>query len=301
MLGIIEGGLRLSNQYATFNAATELSWMRNSPQDLSPFYMIDPEFGFRPILGKGGYTQYGTLPNAYPLEKREEITRLLFIGDSVTARGKIIGAIKAIYGDANFEYWNAGVQSFNTIQEVKFYLRYNVGIQPDHVILTFHLNDFEPTPVVFFNKKKQLVVYVPHTPLKKVNRWLFEKCYLYRWIIGITLNPEKGRQAITEEIQQNLQVLHDELNARKIRFTVLIFPFLKPLEQWSGEENQARKEIIRILQQLNIRYFDLYEASQTAMRAGITVQESPGDTWHPSSEMATVFAEYLAQCRLLEE
>ena len=300
-IGGVEVFLRITHQYETFDAATELSWMRNNPQDLSQYFTIDPDIGFCPILGVGGYTEYGTSPNKYPLEKRPEITRMLFIGDSVTARGKIVEAIRRHYDDEAFEYWNAGVESFNTVQEVKFYQRYNAAIQPDHVILTFHLNDFEPTPVAFFNEKKQLVVYVPHTPLKRVNRWLFEKSYLYRWILGITLRPGQGRGEIAEEVQQYLQILRDELNSQQIRLTVLILPLLKPFEQWSQEEQDARHEILRIVQHLNIRYVDLYEPFQQAMAAGITVQDSPGDTWHPSSEVAKIFAEYMAGLRLLEE
>ena len=155
-VGGIEAVLRITHQYATFGAATELPWMRNNSQDFSQIFTIDPDFGFRPILGTGGYTEYGTSPNTYPVQKRPGITRLLFIGDSVTGRGRIIEAIKQIYDDEVFEYWNAGVESFNTIQEVRFYQRYNAAVYPDHVILTFHLNDFEPTPVAFFTGRQEV-------------------------------------------------------------------------------------------------------------------------------------------------
>ena len=158
-LCMIEGILRLTHQYATFNAATELSWMRNNPHDLSQFFTIDPDFGFRPILGKGGYTPYGTLPNASPLEKRSGIIRLLFI--------------------------------------------------------------------------------------------------------------------------------------------VLVLPLMKPYEQWSAKERAARTTIISILQNLQIRYFDLYEPFQMAVKTGKTLQESPGDTAHPSTDIAKVFAEYLAHHQFL--
>jgi hypothetical protein len=112
-------------------------------------FVIDPDFGFRPILPSGSYTRFGTLANGYAEAKRPGVTRLLFIGDSVTRRGHIVEALKSHYGSQEYEYWNAGVESFNTVQEVEYYRRFNRAIQPDHVILTFHLNDFETTPVWF--------------------------------------------------------------------------------------------------------------------------------------------------------
>ena len=300
-LGIVEGYLRISRRDAAFNAATELPWMRNNSGDLSQYFTVDRDIGFRPILGAGGYSEYGTFTNSYPLEKRAGIARVLFIGDSVTARGKIIDAIRKIYGDAKYEYWNAGVESFNTIQEVKYYLRYNQAIQPDHVILTFHLNDFELTPVAYFNEKKQLVVYIPHTPLKAVNRWLFEKSYLYRLIVGLTLRPASGRHAVVQEIQQNLQLLRDTLGERHIRLTILIHPLLKPPEQWLPAERYARKKIIGMARRLEIPYFDLFEPYSTLVTAAAEIQTKSGDTWHPTPETAAVFADYLARHRLLED
>ncbi len=300
-VGGVEAVLRMTHQYETFNAATELPWMRNNSQDLSQFFTVDPDFGFRPILGTEGYTEYGTLPNDYPIKKRSGITRLLFIGDSVTVRGKIIGAIKQTYGDETFEYWNAGVESFNTIQEVRFYQRYNASIHSDHVILTFHVNDFEPTPVAFFSKENKLVVYIPHKPLTYVNRWFFEKSYLYRWIIGRTLDPQKGGQEIATEIFEHLRLLRDSLARDDIRLSVLVLPILKPYEQWSAQQRAARNVVLSMLQTLQISHYDLLEPFQEAMVQGVSVQESPGDTWHPSFAVAQVFAKYLASRQFLEQ
>ena len=140
---LLEGFLRIRNTNSLFGAASELYWMRESKHDLTHLFTIDPDFGFRPILENGVYNKFGTLCNHYTGEKNPNKLRLLFIGDSVTARGKIINELRKIYGLEKFEYWNAGVESFNTVQEVQFYKKYNHLIKPDHVILMFHLNDFE--------------------------------------------------------------------------------------------------------------------------------------------------------------
>lgn len=293
---VIEAFLRIVRKSSTFNAATELPWMREN----AAYFTIDPEMGFRPILGTDLYTEYGTVPNRYPIQKSPGKTRLLFMGDSATYRGRIISELKKIYKEDTFEYWNAGVESFNTLQEVKFYQKYNTHIHPDHIILTFHLNDFEPTPVSFINEQKQLVVYIPHTPLKKMNRWLFEKSYLYRLFVGRTLSPTQGRADIEKEVQQQLQVLNNDALGKNIRLTVLVLPLFKPYAEWSPDEKSARTKILSILPELHVRYFDLYEPYEKAITAGIRIQENQGDAWHPSQEMAKMFAEYLAHHGILE-
>ena len=130
---------RIKAPYRTLGGAYELPQFRQSASKGLSF-VVDPSFGFRPVLGDGPYTRFGTLANDYAAAKPPGVNRLLFIGDSVTHRGQIVEALRAVYGSQKYEYWNAGVESFNTVQEVEYYKRFNRAINPDHVILTLHLN-----------------------------------------------------------------------------------------------------------------------------------------------------------------
>jgi len=291
---IAEGFLQLFKPYSTFNAGSELPWMRNNPQDLSKIFTIDQNFGFRPILGSVLYNQYGTINNTYSIEKRENVQRLLFIGDSVTFRGKIVDALKHQFGGVKFEYWNAGVESYNTVQEVNFYKKYNSVINPDHVILTFHLNDFETTPISFFHEG-QLVVYAPNTRLENLNPWLFQHSCIYRLLMGlVTTNKNIGpEKTIVKEVQSSLIEMKTILGANDIDFTVLILPYLKPYEEWGADERENRDKIIGILGELEIAYFDLFDIVNEAIREEINIQQDKGDFWHPSEELSILFGEYL--------
>ena len=60
---------------------------------------IDPDFGVRPIMGKGRRNEFGTLVNSYSLEKPDNVERLLFSGDSVTRRAKIVESLRRLYGE----------------------------------------------------------------------------------------------------------------------------------------------------------------------------------------------------------
>lgn len=136
---------------------TGRAWNRLDSKN--PYIKVDDDLGYMPMLEQGAYSRYGAKVNNYSLEKNPDFKRILFIGDSVTEEGLIIENLKKLYGEESYEYWNAGVRGFNTHQELIFYRRYNKQIRPDQVILTFHLNDFTTTPVVFLNKEDRLVFF----------------------------------------------------------------------------------------------------------------------------------------------
>jgi hypothetical protein len=56
---------------------------------------------------------------------------------------------------------------------------------------------------------------------------------------------------------------------------------------------------LQILREERIRHFDLFPPFQEALQQGVNVQEIPGDAWHPSGEIAEVFADYLFDQQLL--
>ncbi|MBC8374727.1 MAG: hypothetical protein H8E26_01710 [FCB group bacterium] len=292
-IGVIEIFLRNYKPYSGLRAGSEMRWMRNNPADLTKLYTIDQEFGFRPILGNSFYNEYATKVNSYSIEKRQNVKRLLFIGDSVTIRGKIIAALQEILGDKDFEYWNAGVESYNTLQEVNLLKKYNLAINPDHVILTFHLNDFETTPVSFYQDKK-LLVYAPNTRLENINPWLFQHSYFYRLVVGLMVSlNNSSREAIIQEVQDSLTEIRDILAEKNVEFTVLVLPYLKPYREWSPIEKSSRNQIISILNQNGIPHVDLFNLLKDAVRDGINIQEEMGDFYHPSEEIAFRFAKHI--------
>jgi hypothetical protein len=297
-LVISEVSLRWLATEPTFGAAHEMYWLREGAD--TSIFTVSPEMGFRPILGNSLYNEWGTLATSYALEKPAGKTRVLFIGDSVTLRGRIVKALLKIHGGERFEYWNAGVESFNTVQEVALYRGYNTAIEPDHVVLTFHMNDLETTPVAFLDEAGQLVVYALHQPATRVNTWLFEKSYLYRAYLGLVRAPGGDGEAIREEVRGALRELADTLDHEGRRFSVIVFPYMLPVRQWSKPQLETHRQIIEMLEEEALRYFDLRPSLRRAIARRIDPQESPGDIWHPSDGVARVFAADLERWGLLE-
>ena len=304
IVGLIPAEIYLRIKYpdGALGSAVKLNQMADFTS--GECFIIDPDFGFRPVLGNNIYNEYGTLINRYSIKKSPSVTRLLFIGDSVTMQGKIIEALRRLYGEKTFEYWNAGVGSFNTVQEVGFYNKYNYSIKPDHVILTFHMNDFETTPIVFADVKNKLVAYAPDIPQKFVNRHLFKYSYVYRLFLGTVINMElkqKSIEQIENEVKQSLLSLKETLSKDGIRFTVIFHPYLLPYEKWPSFEKGIRDRTIQMFKTLGIRYFDMTEVLYKAERDNINMIMSSGEYFHPSDEMAQYFAKYLYDNNLLYE
>jgi len=286
--------LRIKHPDSTFKSAFDMDWFRKSDIDYKQLFEIDPDFGFRPVLGNEYYTAQGVKVHNYDPKGDSATKRILFIGDSVTARGQIIDQLKKRCGEANHQYYNAGVESFCTVQEVNFYKKFNATLKPDQVILTFHNNDFAATPVAFFDKDNKLVVYSPFLPLKYASRILFKISFLYRFYVGWQLRKTNySMNALVNEVRESLRELRDILAKDRVDFVVLVLPIMQPYAKWSNYEKMSRATILRILQGLQIRHFDLLPVIVRAERQGIDILKDQKDTWHPSPMAAAYFAEYL--------
>ena len=80
-------------------------------------------------------------------------------------------------------------------------------IEPDHVILTFHLNDYETTPVVIRDADGNMVVYRLNLPARQINRALFVNSQLYRAVISLGRSRQADATAIAREVDASLREL----------------------------------------------------------------------------------------------
>lgn len=276
--------LRVFFPNSLFAAATKMQFAAGMQKNYQP----DPECGYLPVVGNGFYDLYGCDPNHYDPKDRKGRKRILFVGDSVTRRGRMVRALQKLYGDSAYEYWNAGVESFNVAQELVFYRRHNAALQPDEVVLTFHNNDFQETPLVF-RKDGELQIYSTRKDRSHINPWLLEHCYVYRWLMGLSLGRlDQERQS--QAVGQQLRDWQKELDQQHIAFRVVLFPILKPLDQWSAREKWSRETSLRLLRESGIAHFDLMPTLERCLQARVPVQENPEDSWHPSDAAAAEFA-----------
>jgi hypothetical protein len=291
-LVMVELCLRFSAPHEGFGAARELRQFRTG-SGLEDLYELDAVFGFRPRLGTSLYDEWGVLCNPYSRQKAAGVKRLLFMGDSVTARGAIVNGLREAMGQERCEFWNAGVESFNTVQEVEFFRRYNAAAEPDHVILTFHINDFETTPVAFRDEQGRLVVFAPNFPRHYVNERLFKSLRTYRLFLGLARRSDRNLDAVLSETRSAVALLQGELRERGIGLSVLLFPLLKPRPEWTEGEERTYQSAVKMFSDLGIETQDLRPWVEQAAGKGIPVRESPLDDWHPSAECGRFIARQL--------
>jgi len=264
----------------------------------SDLYEIDPDFGYRPILDNGVYSEYGTRANDYDLEKPDGVERVLFLGDSATARAKVIDALKAKYGGERFEYWNAGVESYNTLQEIAFYRAYNHAIQPDRVVICFHFNDFITTPIAMPGPEGKINLYSPRSSIK-INPWLLKRSQIYKRYLSLVLARGGSDNAIYAETHAALQGFKAELEAEGVALRVMVLPVMNQVDQWKDWHIQARDQFMEICRDLGVPFVDLKPALMRALEAGVDPMEEPGDFAHPSDAVSVFFAEDLVDGEIL--
>jgi hypothetical protein len=265
-------------------------------RDTSQECIFDKELGFRPSF----YSEYGTMKNQYNFKKMPGVTRILFMGDSVTCRGKIIHYLRRFLGKKKYEYWNAAVESYNLIQEIIYFFKFNRRLNPDIVIIFFHPNDFEEDAVIF-DQGKKIIYYCPGGPIKFINKFWFENSFLYRFLSCGFFRYNRNKKLLVSNSEKELSLLKNYLFNKGIDFKVVILPISQPYNEWQTEMKTNRRMAIKILDNLYIKYFDLLDVLSVAVNKNIVLAETPGDYWHPSEDFSFMIAKYLYKKGLIDE
>lgn len=289
----VEAGLRLWTPEVLVRRGL-IGWNGSPLHPRHGRYALDPVLGYVPVLDGGVYAAAGTLVNEYALEKPSGVERLLFLGDSVTRRGFLVAALRERLGDAGREWWIAGVEGYNTEQEVGYFREHCASVAPDRVVLTFHLNDFAPTPVLFLDANEGLVVYASDGA-HHADPVLLEHSFLYRlWLADTVVAADSLPGRAAERVEAGIAELRDLARVRGAGLTVLVLPMFLPREEWTPEVRARHAAVLASLARLGVDHHDLAPALDRALADGVDVQESPGDRHHPSLGWSRVAAEQLA-------
>lgn len=262
----------------------------------SGIFQVDDEIGYRPVPGGAGYGPHGAKWNEYVPEKPADKRRLLFLGDSVTDRHKLIDALAERLGDG-FEYWNAGIPGYATEQELLYYRDHLADLGADHVILTFHLNDYETTPIVF-EVGDSLVAVHSKVGNSYPNPWLLRNSYVYRyvWAMASRLTSSTRSDDMEAAVARDLSSLRDLVRARGADFTVLVLPWIQEPARWPEPKPRHHELTLRTLSALGIRHYAFLDTLARAIAEGVPIHEMGTDPQHPSLEFARLMAaDLLAQ------
>lgn len=290
-LAVVEGLLRVRGAAPVSVPYTDLSSNDADPA-LRGMFEVEPGFGFRPVLGGRHYDTHGAQRNDYTLAKAPGTERFLFIGDSVTARGRIVGALARRAPRPGREWWIAGVESYDLTQTLAYFRRYLGGIAPDRVVLTFHVNDFQTTPVSFVDADGERHTFAPPPP--RSHLWPFGWRHFAVWraaLLPFAAELDASRkESAPRDALAGIATLCRERGAD---LHVLVLPPLQDPATWPTDLRRWHALAVRYCDELDLAYTDLAVPLVTALVAGIDPQEIPGDWAHPSQPLADLIADHL--------
>ena len=249
---------------------------------------------------------YGMAGKEYGLRKTSNTYRILVIGDSITQLDWYVRGIEeklnnSPYLNYNFELWNAGVSGYAVDQYLNYIKFKGIKYNPDMVIIAFCLNDFNisGTLIVYKDADGFKGYFYSGYNLRRIiptNNFLFRYSYLYRYLyINIDRLLGKscaGRYSDERENTgtESLKEIKNLLQKKNIKLLGVIFPYLKPLQEYSQFEKEEYEIMQRVLTALNIEYLDLHWIFPKGGKELMALR-SCQDYVHPSKEGHEIAAE----------
>lgn len=296
-----EVGLRLLYPHGALGSGVELEFFRRDQgaRWMSNLMMPDEAIGFRPKLNvEGGYDKDGLLHRSHA-EQSDVRRRILFLGDSVTARSRIVRAIERDLHDPTTEFLNGGVEAFNLTQEVNFFLRFQSGLQVDRIIHQVHGNDLRATPIAFRDETGTLNVYLLNSSRQYVNRWLFQHSFLYR--IGLAVFLSRTTESDTlQEARDNFARMAAFAAERGIKYDVVLFPILVSQDALYRDDRRDWLALEKACREVVQHCVSLLPVLDQLLSQGQPVEEIAGDAWHPNDAFAAAAAPVIINALGLE-
>jgi lysophospholipase L1-like esterase len=283
-LVILESFLRLDQKFGYNYSLCKFKNERLKLLDKDNFRYIRPSalLGYE-IIPNSKYglpvasNSYGLIGREYKLSKDKNTFRILLLGDSIAWQDwsrqsleKELNSHPLFNVKYKFEIWNAGCPSYD-VRRYYLYLKHKgLNYKPDMVIIFLFMNDFElNTNVYYKNQAGATEYYFPISEISKricVNPFLMKHAYLYRFIIlrldSYLLSKKKiqgARQPEEENGRYYLQMIKEICENKKIPLLAVIFPYLKPLDEYKDYQVSQYKVILKVIKDLKINHLNLYE------------------------------------------
>jgi hypothetical protein len=286
---LVEAGLRWFYPVSIVNV--EAGARQTSPSDL---VMPDETLGIRPVLGTTLYNKDGILFERSVVSPSPEAYKILFIGDSVTGRARIVEALAKRLAAPNVSLLNGGVDGYNIQQEVEFFLRYQAHLKPNVIVHQMHVNDLQPSNLIVRFRDGSIRSYSPRNKPEDVNYWLYRYSQIYRFFV-LEFRSRFSQDEIRKAAFESLRRLRDYARDNGIELHVFLSPALTPIDTWPAQERAAREYLLRIADELGLKPIDLWPVAERLIAARVDIQEKPGDTWHPNARFGEEAAAYIIE------
>jgi hypothetical protein len=256
----------------------------------------DDELGHAPVLGGPVYDEHGLL-RTFPLRagvaKQPDLPRLLFLGDSVTRRASLVAPLRtfaAATGQA-CEVLNAGVESWNPVQEVAGYFRSQQPLAADHVVVSLHNNDLTESTVMCL-RDGALTLCNPGSFVPVDPAWYGRSILYQLYVHGRHTDRLRPEHYLcrADAVEAALARLRDEVKGRGARLSILVLPVFAAERDWQPHERASRERCLQIVQRLGVPFVDLQPACEELAAHGLPVRVVPTDPYHPNDACSAALA-----------
>ena len=276
LLGI-ELSLRLFYPVSIINVIVE-----GTSDTSGELLLPDEVLGLRPALGTTWYDANGILFDRSIFSTADGAYKMLFIGDSVTAYGRIVDGIAKLVASGNMSFLNGGVAGYNIQQEIEFFFRYQMSIKPDVIIHQMHINDLQASRMALRGRDGTVRIYSPRVKPVDVNQALYQYSQTYRFAVGNLMSRQSKEELKTASFD-SLRRMRDYTRENGITYHLILFPSLQPFASWRGYDKETRDYLLGIARELQLEAIDLQPVAERLFAEGIDPQSVPGDTWHPNN------------------
>jgi len=225
-----------------------------APPSADEAFVADDTLGLRPVFGGRFYDESGLL-RIGSIQSRADAPKLLFIGDSVTADGRIMRALADRIGHDDVSYLNAGVPSYNIEQEVGYFLRHLKQLNPSEIVHQLHVNDLGTFAGVVRARGETVRIYSPRVKPADVDPVLYEYSQLYRLFLA-NFKARSSKDELKAGAFAALRTMQAYARDNGIPYHVYFFPSLEPLAGWSRDDLDTREYLVGVSRELGLRMVD---------------------------------------------
>lgn len=226
-------------------------------------YRASPMFGFELVpLSRPDVNSFGMRDKEYTLKKPKGVYRILLLGDSICEYGRWSDQVEAMLNEhGKYELLNCATGGWGLTQYYLYLKEKGMRFDPDLVLVALCLNDIrhKDTPIMLTEKKlDKKLIYSALTARGRsrvisldINSYLFRHSTLYRFMAATYFMVGNIGAGGKENTFLEMKVRsHGKIMA-------VIFPYLKPLDQYSRSEQLDYRTMLRSLEGLKIDYLDL--------------------------------------------
>lgn len=263
---------------------------------------IDLNAGFRT-------NSYGLVGPERSIRKDKGVFRILILGDSIAEQGWSGGLLEHYLNNTprlrsrykEFQVLNAGVRGYDVLRYAVYLKHRGLKYNPDTVITFLFMNDFELYMTIMYKNERGCDEY--YFSLKEIRKrgitaspFLMRHSYLYRFAV-LNLDSLLSRQAKAqgpkmqeEDGRHYLGVIKELCEKNRIPLLVVIFPYLKPFNEYKDWQKSEYWTIYRVVKELKVDYINLYELYDKLLKEHFHVRDIPNDEIHPSRELHQLIA-----------